>query len=101
MVTATRTAEARRNYVLRAQRTGAAPRARKRRGIGLADAARANKVDNSTYYRWEQGKSMPTHDGNLAAFVRYLKRLGVDDDPAMHNMTPDSQGSGTESAESS
>lgn len=82
MVTASRIVQ-QRAFVRRATSTGAAPRARKAQGIGLPGAARTLKVDTSTYYRWETGQTVPTHDGNLGAFVRWLKRIGVEDDPAM------------------
>lgn len=63
--------------------TGAAQRAREREGSSRADGARRFRVDTATFYRWELGLTVPTHGPNLTNYVRWLKRLGVDEDPAM------------------
>lgn len=41
------------------------------------------KVDTVTFYRWELGQRVPTHGANLGNYARFLKRLGVENDPAM------------------
>jgi len=74
-----------RAFAKRAGITGAAPRARKNRGHTTASAANKLKVSESTYSRWERGLNMPTHHDHLGAYVRWLKRLGVEDDPAMRD----------------
>jgi transcriptional regulator with XRE-family HTH domain len=75
-----------RSWLQRATKTGAPQRVREHAGLSRADCARRFHVDGATFYRWELGQTVPTHGPSLSNYVRWLKRLGIDDDPAMKDM---------------
>jgi transcriptional regulator with XRE-family HTH domain len=72
-----------RAFAKRAGKTGAARRARESSGHTVATASTKLGVDGGTYSRWERALTTPTHHDHLARYVRWLKRLGVENDPAM------------------
>lgn len=74
-----------RTWLNRATETKAAQRAREKCGISRTQGARRFDVDTATFYRWETGQRVPTHGTNLTRYVRWLKSIGVDDDPAMQD----------------
>lgn len=63
--------------VRRACTDGTLRRLRKEAGLSLRDGARACRVDEGTYYRWETGKNAPTKTTGPDRLGEFLSRLSA------------------------